>query len=220
MEITDYILKDIDPLEESRLVGDVQELFSQTTYSHVPVTREGVYVGCLNENDVHCLEAEAEIADQAHMLEVFFVTTETNWLNVVEVFAQNSTNLMPVLDAETATYLGYYELADVMTYFNNTPFLNETGNIIVIEHGIHDYSFSEISQIVESNDGKVLGAFISRITNDVAQISIKIGTNTSFNNILQAFRRYGYAIVSQHQEDAFIKDLRERSQYLEKYLNI
>ena len=220
MEITDYILKDIDPLEESRLVGDVQELFSQTTYSHVPVTREGVYIGCLNENDVHCLEAEAEIADQAHMLEVFFVTTETNWLNVVEVFAQNSTNLMPVLDAETATYLGYYELADVMTYFNNTPFLNETGNIIVIEHGIHDYSFSEISQIVESNDGKVLGAFISRITNDVAQISIKIGTNTSFNNILQAFRRYGYAIVSQHQEDAFIKDLRERSQYLEKYLNI
>ncbi len=220
MEITDYILKDIDPLEESRPVGDVQELFSQTTYSHIPVTRDGVYVGCLNENDVHCLEAESKIAEQAHMLEVFFVTTETNWLNVVEVFAQNSTNLMPVLDAETATYLGYYELADVMTYFNNTPFLNETGNIIVIEHGIHDYSFSEISKIVESNDGKILGAFISRIANDVAQISIKIGANISFNNILQAFRRYGYAIVSQHQEDAFIKDLRERSQYLEKYLNI
>ena len=220
MEITDYILKDIDPLEEQRLIGDAQELFSQTTYSHIPIIREGVYVGCLNENDVHCLEASTRIADHAHMYEVFFVTTETNWLNVVEVFAQNSTNLMPVLDAESATYLGYYELADVMTYFNNTPFLNEAGSIILIEHGIHDYSFSEVSQIVESNDGKILGAFISRIANDVAQISIKIGSNTSFNNILQAFRRYGYTIVSQHQEDAFVKELRDRSQYLEKYLNI
>ncbi|PHS02396.1 MAG: acetoin utilization protein acuB [Leeuwenhoekiella sp.] len=220
MEITDYILKDIDPLEEKRQVGDAQELFSQTTYSHIPITREGVYVGCLNENDVHCLEASEQIADHAHMYEVFFVTTETNWLNVVEIFAQNSTNLMPVLDAESATYLGYYELADVMTYFNNTPFLNETGSIIVIEHGLHDYSFSEVSQIVESNDGKILGAFISRIANDVAQISIKIGADTSFNTILQAFRRYGYTIVSQHQEDAFVKELRERSQYLEKYLNI
>ncbi|MAW96397.1 MULTISPECIES: acetoin utilization protein acuB [unclassified Leeuwenhoekiella] len=220
MEITDYILKDIDPLEEKRQIGDAQELFSQTTYSHIPITREGVYVGCLNENDVHCLEASELIADYAHMYEVFFVTTETNWLNVVEIFAQNSTNLMPVLDAESATYLGYYELADVMTYFNNTPFLNETGSIIVIEHGIHDFSFSEVSQIVESNDGKILGAFISRIANDVAQISIKIGADTSFNTILQAFRRYGYTIVSQHQEDAFVKELRERSQYLEKYLNI
>ena len=220
MEITDYILKDIDPLEEKRQVGDAQELFSQTTYSHIPITREGVYVGCLNGNDVHCLEASEQIADHAHMYEVFFVTTETNWLNVVEIFAQNSTNLMPVLDAESATYLGYYELADVMTYFNNTPFLNETGSIIVIEHGLHDYSFSEVSQIVESNDGKILGAFISRIANDVAQISIKIGADTSFNTILQAFRRYGYTIVSQHQEDAFVKELRERSQYLEKYLNI
>ncbi|MEZ7494163.1 acetoin utilization protein acuB [Leeuwenhoekiella aequorea] len=220
MKITDFIIKDIDPLDERLLMGDAQDLFSQTTYSHVPITRNSVYVGCLNENDVHCHEAEELIADNAHMYEIFFVRTDTNWLNVLEAFAQNNTNLMPVLDESSRGYLGYYELADVMTYFNNTPFLNEHGSILVIEHGIHDYSFSEISQIVESNDGKVLGAFISKIKNEVAQISIKIGGNTSFNTILQAFRRYGYVVISEHQEDAFIKDLRERSQYLEKYLNI
>ncbi|RXG24694.1 CBS domain-containing protein [Leeuwenhoekiella aequorea] len=220
MKITDFIIKDIDPLDERLLMGDAQDLFTQTTYSHVPIIRNSVYVGCLNENDVHCHEAEEIIADNAHMYEIFFVRTDTNWLNVLEAFAQNNTNLMPVLDESTRGYLGYYELADVMTYFNNTPFLNEHGSILVIEHGIHDYSFSEISQIVESNDGKVLGAFISKIKNDVAQISIKIGGNTSFNTILQAFRRYGYIVISEHQEDAFIKDLRERSQYLEKYLNI
>ena len=220
MKITDYIIKDIDPLDEHLLMGEAQELFTQTTYSHVPILREGAYVGCLNENDVHCLDAEEVIAENNHMYEVFFVRTDTNWLNVLEAFAQNNANLMPVLDEENASYLGYYELADVMTYFNSTPFLSENGSIIVIEHGIYDYSFSEISQIIESNDGKVLGAFISQIKNEVAQISIKIGSDTSFNTILQAFRRYGYVVVSEHQEDAFIKDLRDRSQYLDKYLNI
>lgn len=220
MKITDYIIKDIDPLDEQLLMGDAQELFSQTTYSHVPILRDNIYVGCLNESDVHCHASDEIIADNSHMYEVFFVRTDTNWLNVIEVFAQNNTNIMPVLDEETANYLGYYELADVMTYFNNTPFLNENGSIIVIEHGIHDYSFSEVCQIIESNDGKILGAFISQIKNEVAQISIKIGADTSFNTILQAFRRYGYVVVSEHQEDAFIKDLQERSQYLDKYLNI
>ena len=220
MKITDYIIKDIDPLDEQLLMGDAQELFSQTTYSHVPILRDNIYLGCLNESDVHCHTSSEIIADNSHMYEVFFVRTDTNWLNVIEAFAQNNANIMPVLDEETAAYLGYYELADVMTYFNNTPFLNENGSIIVIEHGIHDYSFSEVCQIVESNDGKILGAFISKIKNDVAQISIKIGADTSFNAILQAFRRYGYVVVSEHQEDAFIKDLQERSQYLDKYLNI
>ncbi|RXG14081.1 CBS domain-containing protein [Leeuwenhoekiella aestuarii] len=220
MKITDYIIKDIDPLDEQLLMGDAQDLFSQTTYSHVPILRDNTYVGCLNESDVHCHASEEIIADNSHMYEVFFVRTDTNWLNVIEAFAQNNANIMPVLDEETANYLGYYELADVMTYFNNTPFLNENGSIIVIEHGIHDYSFSEVCQIVESNDGKILGAFISQIKNEVAQISVKIGADTSFNTILQAFRRYSYVIASEHQEDAFIKDLQERSQYLDKYLNI
>ena len=63
------------------------------------------------------------------------------------------------------------------------------------------------------------GGFISKIENDVAQISIKIG-RSNFNDILAAFRRYSYNVVSSHHEDTFIKNLRERSEYLEKYLNI
>ncbi|MEH6406743.1 MAG: CBS domain-containing protein [Leeuwenhoekiella sp.] len=219
MKITDYIINDIDPLYEHDSIGEAQDLFTQTTYSHVPVMRDEIYMGCLAENDVHCHQADEVIGNQKHLYEGFFVKEETNWLDILEIFAQNSSNIMPVLD-ENNRYIGYYELSDVMSYFNNTPFLSEHGSIIVVEHGVVDYSFSEICQIIESNDGKVLGAFISQIENDVAQISIKLATNVSFNNILQAFRRYGYVVVSNHQEDAFIKDLRERSNYLEKYLNI
>lgn len=218
MSITDFIINDIKPISETESIGDVQAIFSQTTHSHVPIHRDNIYVGCLAENDTHCYDANCVISDYNHAYEQFFVRYETNWLDILETFAQNSTNIMPVLD-ENGRYIGYYELEDVMNFFNNTPFIREPGSVVIIEKGVLDYSFSEISQIVESNEGKIWGGFISKIENDVAQISIKIG-RANFNDILAAFRRYSYNIISSHQEDTFIKDLRERSKYLEKYLNI
>ena len=90
---------------------------------------------------------------------------------------------------------------------------------MIVEKGIHDYSFSEISQIVESNDGKLLGAFISKMDSDLVRITIKVG-NASINEVIQTFRRYSYNIISGHQEDSYIESLKDRSQYLDKYLNM
>ncbi len=218
MTITDFIINDVNPISLTAKVGDAQTIFSQTTYSHIIIANGDDYIGALAENDAHCYDASNPIADYRHAYQHFFVRYQTNWLDILEAFAQHSTNIMPVLD-EKGMYLGYYELADVMHFFNNTPFIAEPGSVVIIEKGVLDYSFSEVSQIVESNDGTILGAFISKIENDVAEISIKIG-RANFNDILAAFRRYSYNIVSSHQEDTFVKELRDRSKYLEKYLNI
>ena len=216
--ITDFIINDIKPVSETETIGEVQVIFSQTTYSHIPIANDGVYLGCLAENDAHCYDADCIISDQRHAYEHFFVRYDTNWLDILETFAQHCSNIMPVMDSKNV-YLGYYELADVMNFFHSTPFISEPGSVVIIEKGILDYSFSEISQIVESNDGTILGAFISKMELDMAQISIKIG-RANFNDILAAFRRYSYNVVSSHHEDTFLNDLRERSKYLDKYLNI
>ena len=218
MTLTDFIVNDIHPVSEKELIGNIQLIFSQTTYSHVPISRDNIYVGSLSENDTHCYNSEKTISNYSHSYEHFFVRYNTNWLDVLEAFAQHGCNLMPVLDDKNS-YLGYYELEDVMNFFNNTPFIQEPGSVVIIEKGVQDYSFSEITQIVESNEGKIWGMFISKLQQDVAQISIKIG-RSNFNDILSTFRRYSYNVISSHQEDTFLKDLQERSQYLDKYLNI
>jgi hypothetical protein len=102
---------------------------------------------------------------------------------------------------------------------NETPFLKETGGIIVVEKAVIDYSMSQIAQIVESNNGKLLGLFVSEAINDKVQITIKT-TLGGMNDIIQTFRRYNYEIVSEHNEDNYINNLKERSEYLDKYLNI
>ena len=125
---------------------------------------------------------------------------------------------MPILD-DNNKYVGYYELSDIISVFNETPFFSEPGSILIVEKGINDYSFSEVSQIVESNNAKLYGAFVSKIENDVVQITIKVG-NSSFSDIIQSFRRYSYNIASDHEDDSFLENLKERSDYLNKYLNM
>ncbi|OBX23845.1 MULTISPECIES: CBS domain-containing protein [Bizionia] len=219
MNLNEFVINDIKPLVNTDKIGDLQMLFNQLTYSHIPIqTADGLYLGCMSETDVYCFEKQEVIADQLHAIEGFFVRDNTNWLDVLEAFAQNSTNIMPILDRNN-TYIGYYELNDVIGLFNETPFFAEAGGILIIEKGLIDYSFSEISQIVESNDGKLLGAFISKIENDMIQITLKVG-NTGLNDIMQTFRRYSYNVISGHEEDSYLESLKDRSAYLNKYLNI
>ena len=219
MNLSEYIINDIKPLKNDSKVRDLQLLFNQLTYSHIPVSNnENVFLGCFFETDAHCFDGDKPVSEYAHALEDFFVKDNTLWLDVLEAFAKNSANIMPVLNANNV-YLGYYELNDIISLFNESPFFFEPGGILVIEKGTSDYSFSEISQIVESNDGKLLGAFVSKMKNDVTQVTLKIG-NTGLNDIIQTFRRYSYNIVSGHEEDSYIESLKDRSDYLNKYLNM
>ena len=218
MPLQEYIINDIKPLNITDKVSDLKMLFNELTYSHIPIVNNGTYQGCVSETDTYCFDGKKTIAECNYAIEGFFVRTHTNWLDVLETFAQNSCNIMPVL-SDKNTYLGYYELNDIIGLFNQTPFFSERGGILIVEKGLNDYSFSEVSQIVESNDAKILGAFVSKLEGDVVQITLKIG-NAGLNDVIQTFRRYSYNIVSGHEEDNYVENLKDRSEYLRKYLDI
>ena len=110
-------------------------------------------------------------------------------------------------------------MIDILHVYNATPFLNNEGEIILLEKERSNYSFSEVCQIVESNKGPVSGLFISDKNDNTVKITLKFSA-PDVNKIFQAFRRYNYKVLSKHKEDLYLEDLKERSNYLLKYLNI
>lgn len=218
LDITNYIINDFKPFDGNDSIDSVQNFFSDMTYSHFPVVSEGIYIGCIAADDVITFDNNKTILDYRYTLEGFFARTKMIWLDVLEVFAQNHANIVPVLD-ESNTYIGYYELNDIIQFFHETPFMNEQGGIIIVRKPTKDFSMSQVAQIVETNNGKILGMFLSEATQDSVQITIKT-TLGSLNEIIQTFRRYSYEIISDHQEDFYIQNLKDRSDYLDKYLNI
>lgn len=216
--LIDYINFDIKPLKTTQTVADAQDLFLEIPYSHFPVNEDGVYVGCFRKEDAEALDENKLIGENKFDFERFFVRESMIWLDVLEEFAKNESNIMPVLN-EKNSYIGYYELEDVIKFFQESPFLKEEGGIIVIQKAKIDYSISQISQIVEGNGGKLLGLFISNINEQLVEVTLKI-SQSYMNEILQGFRRYEYEIISEHQEDSYLENLKERSDYLDKYLNM
>ena len=218
MNITDYITNDYKPLDCQETIETVKDFFAELHFSHFPVVEEGVYIGSIASDDIETFDDDKKIIDYKYTLETFFGRSNAIWLEILEVFAKNHSNLIPVLDSENR-YVGYYEIEEIMTFFHQTPFLKEPGRIIKIKKGVLDYSMSQITQIVESNNGKLLGLFISESDVDTIEVTLKISLG-AINEIVQTFRRYNYEITSEHVEDNYINNLKERSDYLDKYLNI
>jgi Mg/Co/Ni transporter MgtE len=218
IEITEYISNDFKALDSEETIVEVQSFFDEVPFSHFSVLKEGVYLGCIAADDVETFDFDKKVSDYKYTLEGFFARINMNWLDVLEIFAKNDCNMVPVL-GEDNSYLGYYELEDVVKFLYETPFLKDQGGIIVVEKNSVDYSIGQITQIVESNNGKLLGLFISDASAEKVQVTIKIALGP-MNDIIQTFRRYNYEIVSEHQEDNYMNSLKERSEYLDKYLNI
>ena len=219
MHTSDYISNDIKPLRLEDNIEHVKQIFSECPYSHIPVFDENTFCGSIARQDIDYVEVENVLLNEfKNQLHPFYTSASVNWFEVLEYFATYHTNLIPVLKTDKS-YLGYYELDDFLNIFKCTPFIHEEGVIFVISKNINEYSFSEISQIIESNKATLFGAFVSKIENDLIQITLKLSLH-DVNNTLNSFRRYNYTILNEFEKDKYLEDLNDRSNYLQKYLNI
>jgi predicted transcriptional regulator len=218
LEITDYINNDFKAINSSDSIESVMDFFEESRFSHFPVVEEGVYIGCISSEEIETYDSSKKISDYSYSLNGFYVRTNLFWIDVLEVFSRNNTTVIPVLDEEN-NYVGYYEITEVIRNFYDTPFVKDFGRVIIVEKSILDFTMSQVVQIVENNGGKILGLYVSNTTPDKVQVTIKIVLG-GMNEILQSLRRYEYYIISEHKEDVFLNDLKDRSDYLDKYLSI
>ena len=215
----EYILNDIEVLAPENLVKKAQEICKTLPITHIPIVDKGELLGCISESDSQTIEENSSyISEYSHLLDFFFTDENTAILKLIKLFTDNQTNIMPVLN-DKKKYIGYYELNDILEVFSASPFLFNEGVSIVVEKNKKDFSISEVSQIVESNDGKILGLYISSEISDTRQVTIKINSE-DINEIIQTFRRYNYNVISEHKDDFYLQDLKDRSDYLQKYLDM
>ncbi|PIF00797.1 MAG: acetoin utilization protein acuB [Maribacter sp.] len=218
MQVRTHIITTIPVFEVDEPLGGVVEVFMENTYSHIAIVDKGKFLGVLDENDLEDFSLDKKIEDFRYNLESFFVREDASWFDVLETFARNEANLVPVL-GKGEEVLGYYDITDIVSVFIDMPFFTEPGGILVVSKEQVGYSFSEVVQIVESNNSKFIGGFISGTKDGEVQITIKINGN-NMNEVLHTFRRYDYTVLFGNVGDRFIDDLKRRSNYLDKYLNV
>lgn len=218
LNVADYINNDFKAIDSEDSVAIVQDFFADSSFTHFPILQSGVFIGNINAEDLETFDENKKISDYLYASEVFFARADSMWLDLLEIFATHRSNIVPIL-GEDNIYVGYLEIQDVIKIFNDTPFLKDQGGIIIIEKDISDYSMGQVVQIVESTGAKLLGVLVSNTTVNKIQVTVKVSVG-GINEIIQTFRRYGYEIISEHNDDSYMTGLKDRSDYLAKYMNI
>jgi CBS domain-containing protein len=189
--------------------------------SHLPIVNNKDFLGLISDKDIYDLNT-AEEAIGNHNLSLFspYVEKDQHIYEVLELVHRLKLSVVPVLDTNNH-YLGAITLNDLVTYFGDLAALNQPGGIIVLELGIRDYSLSEIAQIVESNDAKILSLYISS-HNDSMKLDVTIKLNRSdLESIIQTFNRYNYMIKASYMTENDMDDFySNRYESFIKYLNI
>ena len=219
MNIGEYILNEIKPLHLNNSVAEAKQLFDQFPFTHYPVVDNGKLLGSFAEDDVHTSDkSEEELLNYYHFLHLYYGTQKDTLLELLLIFSTNNTNIVPVVD-ENNNYLGYYDLCDVLDVFTSSPFFADESTSLIVKKLERDFSMSEIAQIVESNGAQLLGSFISRRENEFIEISLNIKA-MDVNEVMHTFRRYNYSVLSAIDNDEYLQDLKSRSDYLKKYLEL
>jgi len=217
MNITEYILNDFNPLTLQSSVKEALELFKTYPITHIPITENNAYIGCISQSDILTIDnQDGLLKEQQDFLDHFQVHSEESIIELLNIFANNDTNILPAIIKHE--YIGYFELNDILDVFSQSPFLNSDGFILILQKNNKEYSMSEIAQIVESNNGTLLGSYISNNIGDKTELTLKISSQ-EINEIIQSFRRYNYTIITEHLDDFYLEELKNRSDYLQKYLN-
>ena len=127
-------------------------------------------------------------------------------------------SLVPVLD-NSGNYLGVITHNTIVERFSTYAAVNQPGSIIVLRMHAKDYLASQIVQIVESNDAKLLSLFISTPPDSTSlDITLKVNRQ-DISAMIQTFQRYDYEIKASwlDDDDDYLQD---RYDSLMNYLSI
>ena len=187
--------------------------------SHLPIVNNKEFLGLISDTDIYDLNMADEPIGN-HNLSLFspYVTSNQHIYEVIEIVSRLNLTTVPVL--EKKKFLGLITLNDLIQYFAGLVSVNNPGAIIVLELNQNDYSLSEISQIIESNDSRILSIY-TRSPSESMKMEVIIKVNrTDISSIIQTFERFDYNIKASFMDDDELDSLYDnRYESFMRYLN-
>lgn len=188
--------------------------------SHLPVLKDNNFVGIVSESDILDKSDTSLTLDKLFdVLPRPYVFEGNHLYDMMKLFSETKCTVLPVLnDAEK--YLGSASLIDVMSCISTMAGISDNGSVLVIEVSERDYSLAHIAQCVETNNARLLSAFITSTPNSaLIEVTLKIN-QFDISRIIQTFERFKYTIVGTFHRDSFHEDLQRRYDELMKFINI
>jgi acetoin utilization protein AcuB len=189
--------------------------------SHLPIVNNQDFLGLISDTDIYDMN-QPEEAIGNHTLTLFkpYVGEDQHIFEVIGLASRMKLSIVPVLD-NNDHFLGVITINDLIRHLAGISSMDQPGGIIVLELIERDYSLSQIAQIVESNNVKVLSMYITSPPDSTKlEVTLKLSSG-ELSSVIRTFERYNYEVKTWvSTTDSMDRFYSERFDLLMKYLNI
>ena len=221
MVAKDLISEVIPSLKTSDLGQTALNWMEIFRISHLPIVNNQDFLGLISDSDIYDMNNPEEAIGN-HTLKLFkpYVDSEQHIFEVIGLASRLKLTVVPVLDKNNH-FKGVITITDLIRHIAGLSSMDQPGGIIVVELIERDYSLSQIAQIIESNNVKVLSMYITSIPESTKlEVTLKVNTG-DLTSVIKTFERYNYDVKTWISgNDSMDNFYSERFDMLMKYLNI
>lgn len=216
----DLITEEIPPLKLTDKGKKALAWMDEFKVSHLPVIKGVNYLGLISEAEILDMNAPDEgIGKSNPELIRYSISEEQHLFEVIKAISSFNLSVIPVLGID-GNYKGTIPLKHLMKVVSHLSIISELGATVVLEFNALDYSLAEVARIVESENAKILGSFVTSLPSSTKiELTLKINTQ-NISAIIQAFERFNYTISASFDQGDYSEGLKDRFDSLMNYLNI
>lgn len=196
------------------------QMMNDNHVTHLPIVDGDKYIGLISENDL--LQAENDNSPIKSLEQAFAtiaIKEEEHFLKAVQMAVENGLSVVPVISEENEL-TGTVVYDDLLRFSSEFMSLNEPGGLIVLEMNSNQYSFNEISKLVETNDAQITQLNTSNdAETGIMQVTLRIN-KPEVSDIVATFQRYEYNVKYFFGEELYANELRSNYDNLMNYLKI
>ena len=219
MLVAQLLQTDYPMLHLTDKVSFALQLMEDYEIQDLPVVVNEIFTGSVSKESLLDEDEENVIATLQTNFSNNCVKKEEFFLSALKGIVENDSTLIAVIN-ESKEYLGVITSSVLLEQLSIYVGTVEPGGIIVLEVERRNYSFGEISRLVETNDAYItqLNTY-TEIDTGLVIVSIKIN-KVEISDIIATFHRYDYVVRYYFGEEQFTNELKDNYNHLMAYLNI
>lgn len=192
---------------------------SEFYVKQLAVTNGDKYAGLVFEDDLLNQDDYASLETLSSHFSKVCVHANMHFLEAVQTSNDYHLTLVPVVEKDNEFY-GVIVATDLLRELGKITGASEPGGLMVLEMDQRNFSFAEISKLIETNDAQITQLNTSwDNTSESFLVTIKIN-KFEISDIVATFQRYEYEVKYYFGEELYENELKDNYDHLMNYLNI
>lgn len=195
------------------------QLMEDYDIQHLPVTAQDKFVGIVSKDDLMDVDDHLTLGTLQDQFIVAAVLPEEHFTTALKIARRFDVSVVPSVNKEgevTGLITQKILIRTLANYFN----VEEPGGIIVLEIDRRNFSFGELSRLIETNND-IITQMNTCTESDTGLLIVTIKINkVTISDVIATLQRYEYIIRYYFGEEDYENELRSNYDLLMTYLNI